>query len=104
MTQHYLCSAEKPANEWLAENGLCAKQLLNTELMIQQAQIVAHNLIKHHQNFLTETQISLLKNYLKQASHYNTRIRLRKQHAYKILNTGTAINRKIFKQLKQINS
>lgn len=28
--------AEKAANEWLAENGLCAKLLLKLELEIQQ--------------------------------------------------------------------
>lgn len=54
--------AEKAANEWLAENGLCAKLLLKLELEIQQAQLVAHNLLKHHTTLLNEQQLLTLKN------------------------------------------
>jgi len=102
MKDNYTCSAEKPANEWLAENGLCAKHLLKTELAIQQAQIAAHNLSKHHANLLTSEQVSLIKQFLKATSNYNTRIRLQKKHAFKILNISTAINRKLFKQHRQL--
>jgi len=102
MKHKYTCPAEKPANEWLAENGLCAKQLLRTELEIQQAQICAYNLIKHHADLLTSEQASLIKQFLKAASHYNTRIRLQQKHAYRIMNISTAINRKLFKQHRQL--
>jgi len=101
MRYQHTCPAEKPANEWLAENGLCSSLLLKTELLIQQAQIVAHNLIKHHTKLLTEDQITLLKKYLKASSHYNTRIRIQNKHAYKVMNIGTAINRKLFKLNRQ---
>jgi hypothetical protein len=103
MKHKYTCPAEKPANEWLAENGLCAKQLLKTELVIQQAQIAAHNMSKHHADLLTSQQASLIQNFIKAASHYNTRIRLQKKHGFKILNISTAINRKLFKQHRQLN-
>ena len=96
--------AEKAANEWLAENGLCAKLLLKLELEIQQAQLVAHNLLKHHTTLLNEQQLLTLKKFLKSSYHYNTRIRLNSKQAYKILNIGTAINRKVFKQLKQLQA
>ena len=104
MINKYTCSAEKPANEWLAENGLCAKQLLRTELEIQQAQICAYNLIKHHADHLTVSQVTYLNKYLKAASYYNTRIRLQKHHAYKVMNIGSKINRKVFKQNRQLKT
>lgn len=97
-------SAEKAANRWLAENGLCAKLLLKLELEIQQAQLVAHSLIKHHSALLNEQQLLTLKKFLKSSYHYNTRIRLSSKQAYKILNIGTAINRKIFKQNRRLQT
>lgn len=104
MINKYTCAAEKPANEWLAENGLCAKQLLRTELEIQQAQICAYNLIKHHADHLTFSQVTYLNKFLKAASYYNTRIRLQKHHAHKVMNIGSKINRKVFKQNRQLKT
>jgi hypothetical protein len=104
MINKYTCAAEKPANEWLAENGLCAKQLLRTELEIQQAQICAYNLIQHHADHLTVSQVTYLNKYLKAAIYYNTRIRLQKHHAYKVMNIGSKINRKVFKQNRQLKT
>ena len=104
MKHKYTCPAEKPANEWLAENGLCAELLLKLELVIQQAQIVAHNLLKNHSQLLTDTQTQIIKKYLKASSHYNTRVRIQKRQAYKILNIGKSINRKLFKQNRQLKN
>ncbi len=101
---YYTCPANKPANEWLADNGLCAKQLLNTELAIQQAQRIAHNLIKHHPQLLTTQQITQLNQYIKAASYYNSRMRIRPQTTYKIMNIGSSINRKLFKQNRKLKN
>ena len=99
----YTCPADKPANEWLAENGLCAKQLLNTELAVQQAQRIAYNLITHHHQLLTTQQITQLNQYIKAASYYNSRMRIQPQATYEIMNIGSCINRKLFKQNRQLN-
>lgn len=104
MNNKYTCPAEKPANEWLAENGLCAKQLLKTELLIQQAQIVAHNLITHNQQLLTAQQITQLKQYIKAANYYNSRIRIQRSQAHKVMNIGSSVNRKIFKQHRKLKT
>ena len=104
MNNKYIIPAEKPVNEWLAENGICVRLLLKLDLEIQKAQRVAHNLLKHHADLLDARQLSTLQQFLMAADHYNTRIRLGKRQAYKILNIGTAINRKIFKQHRQLQA
>lgn len=103
MNNKYTCAKEKPANEWLADNGLCAKQLLKTELAVQQAQRIAHNLITHHHQLLSTQQIAQLNQYIKAASYYNSRMRIRPQTTHKVMNIGSCINRKLFKQLRKLN-
>ena len=103
MINKYTCAEEKPANEWLAENGLCAKQLLKTELAVQQAQRIAHNLITHHHQLLTPQQIAQLNQYIKAASYYNSRMRIQQHTTYKVMNIGSRINRKLFTQLRRLN-
>lgn len=100
----YTCPKDKPANEWLAENGLCAKQLLNTELAIQQAQRISYNLITHHHQLLTTQQISQLNQYIKAASYYNSRMRIQPQTTYKVMNIGSCINRKLFKKNRKLKN
>jgi hypothetical protein len=104
MMNKYTCPADKPANEWLADNGLCAKQLLNTELAVQQAQRIAYNLITHHHQLLSSQQITQLNQYIKAASYYNSRIRIQRQTTYKIMNIGSCINRKLFKQNRKLKN
>ena len=104
MMNKYTCPANKPANEWLAENGLCAKQLLNTELAVQQAQRIAYNLITHHHQLLNSQQITQLNQYIKAASYYNSRIRIQRQTTHKIMNIGSSINRKLFKQNRKLKN
>ncbi len=104
MINKYTCAEDKPANEWLAENGLCAKQLLNTELAVQQAQRIAYNLITHHHQLLTTQQITQLNQYIKAASYYNSRIRIQRQTTHKIMNIGSSINRKLFKQNRKLKN
>jgi hypothetical protein len=104
MMNYYTCPANKPANEWLAENGLCAKQLLNTELAVQQAQRIAYNLITHHHQLLTTQQITQLNQYIKAASYYNSRIRIQRQTTHKIMKIGSCINRKLFKQNRKLKT
>ena len=104
MMNKYTCPKDKPANEWLAENGLCAKQLLNTELAIQQAQRIAYNLITHHHQLLSTQQITQLNQYIKAASYYNSRMRIRPQTTHKVMNIGSCINRKLFKQNRKLKN
>ena len=104
MENNYTCRADKPANEWLLENGLCAKQLIKIELALLQAKKIAHNLLKHNAMLLEQNQAATLNTFLRAMSHGNTRRRLNTRHAHKIMNIGTAVNRKLFKQHKQLKA
>ena len=104
MNNRYTCPADKTANEWLVENGICAAQLLKAELVQQQAQKNAHNLLKHNANLLDQKQISVLNTYLRLMRFPNTRRKLTSRHAYKIMNIGTAINRKLFKKNRKLQA
>lgn len=81
---------EKIANTWLKQNGISVDQLLKTDLLLQQAQIVATNLIMHHHKSLSNSQHQLLTDYTKSTKQtFN--------NAYKVLNLGKKINRQLFK-------
>ena len=104
MENNYTCRFDKPANEWLLENGLCAKQLIKIELVLLQAQKIAHNLLKHNATLLEQDQAVTLNTFLRAMIHGNTRRRLNTRHAHKIMNIGTEVNRKLFKQHKHIKA
>jgi hypothetical protein len=104
MKNKYTCPAEKTANEWLAENGICAAQLLKAELELLQAQKIAHNLLKHNAAYLEPKEIAVLNKFLQAMSFANSRKKLSTRHAYKIMNIGTAINRKLFKQHRKLQA
>jgi hypothetical protein len=82
---------EKIANAWLKQNGIAVDQLLKTDLLSQQAQIVATNLIKHDQKSLSNIQYQLLNDYTKSTKQTSN-------NAYQVLNLGKKINRQLFKE------
>lgn len=84
---------EKIANTWLKQNGIAVDQLLKTDLLLQQAQIVTTNLIKHHQKSLSNTQYQLLTDFTKSTKQTSN-------NAYQVLNLGKKINRQLFKASK----
>ena len=93
---------EQPTNNWLRDNGIVPKHFNSTPIPILKAQQIAHNLLKHHANLLSSTQIAKLEKFLKQMKYKNTRDKLKPTHAYPILNIGTKINRQLFKQYKKL--
>ena len=74
---------EQVANDWLKQNGIAVKQLLKCDLLLQQAQMVATNLITHHALWLNSDEYTLLISYTK--THPNKQT---KSQAYKVLNLG----------------
>jgi hypothetical protein len=82
---------EKIANAWLKQNGIAVDKLLRTDLLLQQAQIVATNLIKHHYKSLSNIQYQLLTDYTKSTKQTSN-------NAYQVLNLGKKINRQLFKE------
>ena len=86
---------------WLRDNGITAQQFCDLAIGLLQAQRVASNLLKHHAGQLEQNQAQTLNNYLQAMTDNNKRNKLTQTQALKILNIGTAVNRKLFRQLRQ---
>jgi hypothetical protein len=91
-------------NTWLRDNGIKPKQFsdwdIDTNLL--QAQKIAHNLLKHHAKLLGQNEAATLNSFLVAMSSPRTRRKLTKASCYKVMNIGTSVNRKLFKQHKNI--
>ena len=91
---------EQAANDWLKQNGIAIKHIDKMDLCLQQAQMVATNLLKHHAEWLNSDERNLLTTYTK-----NVQIRARhnkacRAMAYKVMNLGKKLNRQLFRQNK----
>ena len=93
--------AETALRSWLTENGLSSQELETTDLHLLQAQRIAHNLLKHYPKLLDYNQTVSLNNFLRAMSR-SQRKKLKLAHAQKVMNIGTTINRKLFKQYREL--
>ena len=93
--------AETALRSWLNENGLSSEGLENTDLHLLQAQRIAHNTLKHHAALLEQNQAAVLNNFLR-AMGSSERKKLKLAHAQKVMNIGAAVNRRLFKQHRQL--
>jgi hypothetical protein len=90
------------AADWLRDNGIAVKSFSTTHVKLLQAQQTAHTLLSQNFNLLTTNQIRTLKAFQRKMSAKNTRLQLKPEHAYPILNINTKINRHLFTLHKQI--
>ena len=86
---------------WLRDNGITAQQFCDLDVGLLQAQRVATNLLQHHARLLGQNQAHTLNNYLQAMRNGTKRRKLTQTQALKILNIGTQVNRKLFKQHRQ---
>ncbi len=93
--------AETALRSWLTENGLSSEGLENTDLHLLQAQRIAHNTLKHHAALLEQNQAAVLNNFLRSMGS-GERKKLKLSHAQKVMNIGAAVNRRLFKQHRQL--
>ena len=91
---------EQIANDWLNQNGIAIKHMEKMDLLLQQAQMVATNLIKHHANWLTTEEQTLLTTYTKTVRIKTKQNKAYKATAYKVLNLGKKLNRQLFRENK----
>ena len=89
---------ERPTDNWLKQNGIAPKSLLQLDMHLLQAQRIAHNLLKHQACYLGRNEIDVLNTFLKAMAFANTRKRLTPTHCHKVMNIGTAANRALFKK------
>ena len=86
----------KNSNYWLKANGINPKMLMAERLDLLQAQKIAHNLLKHHAKLLGQNEAASLNNFLLAMNNGKKRKKLTKNACYKVMNIGTAVNRKLF--------
>jgi hypothetical protein len=91
-------------NTWLRDNGISSKQFndwrIETDLL--QAQKIAHNLLKHHGKLLGQNEAATLNNFIHAMTSKQKRSKLTKANCYKVMNIGTAVNRKLFRQYRTL--
>ena len=95
---------EQVANEWLKQNGIAVKHMDKMDLCLQQAQMVATNLLTHHANWLNSEQHSTLTTYITTEQIRARQNKACRAMAYKVLNIGKQMNRELFKQHRNTNT
>ncbi len=98
--EHYRLQKNGDADCWLKQNGITPDSLLTTDMVLLQAQRIAHNLLKHHAKLLDRNEVAALNNLLMKMSSSRQRKRLTKKDCYRGMNIGTAVNRKLFKNYR----
>ncbi len=94
--------AEKQTKQWLKDNGLSADYFADIELHLAQAQKIASNILKYHAHLLERNEAHSLNNFLQAVRSSKLRHRITATHAYKVMNIGNAVNRKLFKAHKKV--
>ena len=94
--------AEKQTTHWLKDNGLNAEYFAEIELHLVQAQKIATNILKYHAHLLGQNEAHSLNNFLLAIRNRKKRAKLTKASAYKVMNIGNAVNRKLFKAHKKV--
>jgi len=89
-------------DNWIQAQGLSTSTFSTTPLRLLQAQHQAQQLITHHGNVLSPSQRQTLDQFIRQMSHPKTQRRLKASLANPILNIASKINRRLFRQHRQL--
>lgn len=90
--------------DWLRDMGITVRMFNTAGDKLLQAQKTAYTLLTQNLNLLTPEQINELQAFTKLMKSKHTRAKLKPKHAFPILNIANKINRKLFKQYKQIGT
>ncbi len=100
--QRQTIKSEKQTKLWLKDNGLNAEHFADIDLHLVQAQKIATNILKHHAEYLGQNEAHSLNNFLLAMRNGKKRAKLTTASAYKVMNIGNAVNRKLFKAHKKV--
>jgi hypothetical protein len=93
------------SNAWLRENGIAPSTLLTQPLYVLQAQRTAHDLLQHHVNWLNAAQLQGLQAFCARAAKAKGKKKpqswVSKTACVQVMNLGSALNRRLFKQRRQ---
>lgn len=93
---------DKMTEKWLQENGLKVTTFQSLPLEQVQAASVAHHLLTDFPHLLNEVQAEALKKYSAAFNNKRLRKKITQTQAYRILNIGKKVNRKLFRQYRQL--
>jgi hypothetical protein len=94
--------AEKQTKKWLKDNGLNNDYFADIELHLAQAQKIATNILKNHAKLLGQNEAHTLNNFLQAIKNKKKRAKITATQAYRVMNIGNAVNRKLFKEYRAI--
>lgn len=92
--------AEQQTANWLKQNGLNVEYFTDIKLHLVQAQKIATNILKNHAKHLGQNEAHTLNNFLLAMRSKKKRAKLTTAQAYKVMNIGNTVNRKMFKASK----
>jgi hypothetical protein len=95
-------NADNQTSTWLKENGINPKHFASVATQILQAQKLAYNILKEHGRLLGQNEAASLNNFLRKANNKKLCEKITIGQCFKIMNIGTAVNRKLFKAYKAI--
>src|SRR5574343_462101 len=87
---------------WIKIEGLDVQSFAQTHVRLLQAQRQAHALLTNHANLLSCDEVRVLQKFQHQMEKTRTRRKLKPSAAIPVLNISSKINRKLFKQYKQL--
>ena len=87
-------------NRWIKSQGLSAESFAKMDMILLQAQQIPHNCLKHHGSLLTYGEAQVLNQFLQRLNKKATRKTIKPAQAYKVMNIGKTLNRRVFKQYK----
>jgi len=96
-------SADRETDRWLQQQGIDPIAFADIDILLLQAQIVATRCLKHHGKLLGQNEAASLNTFLRAMSSGKARRKLRERDAHRVLNIGAQVNRKLFKQHRQLN-
>jgi hypothetical protein len=88
-------------DQWLKSQGLSIDAFTEIDTLLLQAQQIAHNCLKHHGRLLSESEALVLNQFLQRLQKKSLRRCIKPAQAFKVMNIGKSLNRRVFKQYKQ---
>ena len=89
-------------NRWLKSCGISEGDLSESKTLLLRAQKTAHELLAHHTDVMTAEEIVVLNQFAQRSTNSGQRQRITDSQCYAVLNLAKRINRRVFKQYKQL--
>lgn len=88
--------------KWIKETGLTVSVFNHLPVQVLKAQQAAHTLLNNNFKLLTNEQVKTLRAFQSKVGNTKNHKNLKPSTAYPILNISNKINRKLFKQHKEL--